>query len=125
HCERPLAQVAVLVHTDREPVADERECDARRGELWQRDPEEDHPPEHEVGPHERTDETDQHAADERVAQEEVGAQDLDERAHPPAATAPNTSAIRSGESSSSAVPFTAPPPSTQMTERTTCRTMRR
>src|SRR5207247_3093906 len=107
-----------------EPVADERERDAGGRELRQRDAEEDHPPEHEVGAHERTDDAHQHAADERVAQEEVGAQDLDERAHPRAATAPNTSAMCSGESSSSAVPFTAPPSSTQMTERTTCRTMR-
>src|SRR5207244_119136 len=121
---RPLAHVAVLVRADGQPVADEGERDARGRELRQRDPQEDHPPEHEVRAYERADDAHQHAADERVAQQEVGAQDLDERAHPRAATAPNTSAMCSGESSSSAVPFTAPPSSTQMTERTTCRTMR-
>src|SRR5439155_10535220 len=124
HGERPLAQVAVLVRAHGQPVADERERDTRGRELRQRDAQEDHPPEHEVGTHERTDDAHQHAADERVAQEEVGAKHVDERAHLPAATAPKTSAMCSGESSSSAVPFTAPPSSTQMTERTTCRTMR-
>src|SRR5207248_2993099 len=122
--QRSLAHVPVLVGADGEPVADERERDAGGRELRQRDTEEDHPAEDVVDPDEGTDETDEHAADERIAEEKARAEYLEQLAHRPAATAPNTSAMCSGVRSSSAVPFTTRPSSTQMTERTTWRTMR-
>ena len=95
-------------------------------ELRERDAEEDHPAEHEVDPHERTDEPYENASDERVVQEEVRSEHLDEHAHRdlPAAT-PKASTRRSVDSISAVVPLIAEPSSTQMTERTTSRTRRR
>ena len=105
-------------------VGEEGERDARRRDLRQRDAEEDHAPQHEVDADQRADQPDQDAADQRVAQQEARAEDLEERAHPPAPIAPSISAIRSGASISSAGPRTARPPCTQTTTPASGRSMR-
>ena len=119
HGERALAHLAVLVRSDHQLEEDERRRDAGGGQLRQGHAEEDHPPQDEVRADERADDPDEDAADEGIAEEEVGAQDLGEGAHLPAATAPKTSAIRSGASITSGGPLVALPDSTQMTLWTT------
>ena len=66
---------------DEQAVEQKRPCDARRRYLRQGNAEEDHAPQQKVHADQRADETDQHAAEERVAQKKAGAQDIAERAH--------------------------------------------
>src|SRR5262249_38422843 len=116
HGEQPLARLAVLVHA-REAAQEEREGDAGGRQLRQRDPEEDHAAEHEVNADERAHEPDEDARDERVVEEEVGAQELGHRDL--STVVPNASATRSVASISRVAPFVAPPSPTQMTDSTT------
>src|SRR6266704_5800424 len=62
-------------------VNEKSASDTCRGKLWQRHPEEDHSSQHEVYANQRADESDQHAANERLAQEKVRTQDLKKSVH--------------------------------------------
>src|SRR5262249_58336315 len=86
--EHALARDPMLVHPDEGPEDEERERDAGGGELRKRNAEEDHPAEHEVDADERADHSHEHAAEERIAEQEVRGKDLEQRRHPPVAPPP-------------------------------------
>src|SRR5262249_6397754 len=123
--EQALATGAVLVATDQLRVDEKGEPDPRRRQLRQGDAEKDHAPQQEVDADERAHQPEEHAAEERVSQQEVRSKDLGERAHARVTTPPNTAASRSGASNSAVEPRVTTPSSTQITVRTTERTRRR